>query len=123
MGSDVAAREAAARQVMAGVERSVTAVVNALMLLNLLGATDQAFLLADAYYLERGPILAAMSWRPGQPFVPDQRRRKTNMLFTPTASAMQSDPRFLPLMRDMGLVDYWRRRGVRPDFLAAARTG
>jgi hypothetical protein len=40
------------------------------------------------------------------------------MLFTPTAAAMQKDPRFLPLMRQMGLADYWDRRGILPDFLA-----
>jgi len=89
-----------------------------MMLLNLMGATDDAFELARAYYLEQGPIIAAMEWRPGQPIVPDQRRRKTNMLFTPTASAMQTDPRFLPLMEQMGLTDYWKRRGVVPDFVA-----
>ena len=110
---------AASRQVMTGVERSVAAVVNAMMLLNLMKQTDTAFSLAQAYYLEQGPIIAAVDWRPGQPLVPDQRRRKTNMLFTPTAAAMQRDPRFLPLMQDMGLVNYWRQRGVRPDFLQA----
>jgi len=110
--------EAATRRVMGGVSRSVAAVVNAMMLLNLMGATDAAFELARAYYLEEGPIIAAMQWRPGQPMVPDQRRRKTNMLFTPSAAAMQRDPRFMPLMEGMGLADYWRRRGVVPDFLA-----
>jgi hypothetical protein len=85
-----------------------------------MGATDDAFELAQAYYLEQGPIMAALEWRPGQPIVPDQRRRKTNMLFTPTATAMQRDPRFMPLMRQMGLADYWDRRGVLPDFLKQA---
>lgn len=112
-----AAVGAAVDQVMAGVARSVAAVVNGMMLLNHLGATDRAFDLARAYYLEQGPILAAVSWRPGQPMIRDQRRRKTNMLFTPTAAAMRSDPRFMPLMQQMGLVDYWDKRGVRPDFL------
>jgi hypothetical protein len=74
--------------------------------------------LAEAYYLEQGPIIAAMKWRPGQPFVPDQRRRKTNMLFTPVAATMQRDPRFQPLMNRMGLTNYWDRRGIVPDFLA-----
>ena len=112
-----AAMGAAVDQVMAGVARSVAAVVNGLMLLNHLGATDRAFDLASAYYLEQGPVIAAVSWRPGQPIIRDQRRRKSNMLFTPTAAAMQSDPRFMPLMQQMGLVDYWDKRGVRPDFL------
>jgi len=88
-----------------------------MMLLNHLGATDRAFDLARAYYLEQGPIVAALSWRPGQPIIQDQRRRKTNMLFTPTAAAMRSDPRFMPLMQQMGLADYWDKRGIRPDFL------
>jgi hypothetical protein len=103
---------------MAGAAHSVAAVVNAMMLLNLMGATDEAFELARAYYLEEGPMIAAMEWRPGQPMVPDQRRRKTNMLFTPTASAMQGDPRFQPLMQQMGLTDYWTRRDKVPDFMA-----
>jgi hypothetical protein len=49
--------------------------------------------------------------------IQDQRRRKTNMLFTPTAAAMRSDPRFMPLMEQMGLADYWDQRGILPDFL------
>jgi DNA-binding winged helix-turn-helix (wHTH) protein/tetratricopeptide (TPR) repeat protein len=112
-----AAVGAAVDQVMAGVARSVAAVVNAMMLLNHLGAIDRAFDLARAYYLEQGPIIAAVSWRPGQLVIRDQRRRKTNMLFSPTAVNMQSDPRFMPLMQQMGLADYWDKRGVRPDFL------
>jgi len=115
-----AAMGAAVDQVMGGVARSVAAVVNGMMLLNHLGATDRAFDLARAYYLEQGPVIAAVSWRPGQPIIRDQRRRKSNMLFTPTAAAMQSDPRFMPLMQQMGLVDYWDKRGVRPDFLQQA---
>jgi tetratricopeptide (TPR) repeat protein len=113
--------ELATRRVMASVRGSLSAVINAMMLLNLMDATDAAFAVSEAYYLERGPIIAAMEWRPGQPFLPDQRRRKTNMLFTPTCARMQRDPRFMPLMRDIGLADYWRRRGVVPDFLGAGR--
>lgn len=114
---DPAAVDTATKMIMGGVSKSVTAVVNAMMLLNLMGATDAAFALADAYYLERGPVLAAMSWRPGQPVVPDQRRRKTNMMFTPVAAAMQTDPRFMPLMEQIGMTAYWKRAGVVPDFL------
>ena len=82
-------------------------------------AADAAFDVAHAYYLEDGPIIAAMQWRPGQPNVPDQRRRKTNMLFTPVATAMQKDERFMPLMERMGLQDYWSKRGIKPDFMSA----
>ncbi|WP_066553732.1 winged helix-turn-helix domain-containing protein [Croceicoccus bisphenolivorans] len=116
-GSD---RAQVVARVMASVTQNVAAVVNAFMLLNLMGEVDRAFDLADAYYLEKGPIIAAVSWRPGQPVVQDQRRRKTNMIFTPTAEPMQRDPRFMPLMAKIGLADYWKRKGVVPDFLASA---
>ena len=109
--------EAAAGRIVTGVSKSVAAVVSAMMLLNLMGAVDHAFKLAQAYYLEEGPLIPAMSWRVGQPFVPDQRRRKTNMIFTPVAMPMQRDPRFMPLMQQIGLTDYWDKRGVTPDFL------
>jgi DNA-binding winged helix-turn-helix (wHTH) protein/tetratricopeptide (TPR) repeat protein len=111
-----AAKAAATDRIMAQAVRSPEAVVSAMMLLNLLGALDQAFALADAYYLERGPILAAMRPPPGKPVINDQRRRKTNMLFVPVAQRMREDPRFQPLMEAMGLADYWRRRGVVPDY-------
>jgi tetratricopeptide (TPR) repeat protein len=113
--------EAATRRVLASVRGSLSAVINAMMLLNVMEAIDAAFAVSEAYYLERGPIIAAMEWRPGQPFLPDQRRRKTNMLFTPTCALMRRDPRFIPMMQDIGLTDYWRRRGIVPDFLAEAR--
>lgn len=114
---DRAAINQATERVLDGVRQSVAGVVNAMMLLNLMRATDAAFAVAQAYYLEEGPIIAATSWRPGQPMVPDQRRRKTNMLFTPIAGAMQRDARFMPLMQRMGLANYWDKRGVTPDFL------
>jgi hypothetical protein len=112
--------EQATEQLMGGVRRSVAAVVNAMMLLNVMGATDRAFDLARAYYLEQGPIITAMQWSRG-PVVQDQRRRKTNMLFTPTAAAMQKDERFIPLMKEMGLAQYWRESGTVPDFAMPGR--
>lgn len=115
-GGTPAQREMAAAAVLGQVGQSVTAVVNAMMMLHLLGDTDRAFALAHAYFLEDGPIIAQMEWRPGQPVVPDQRRRKSNILFVPTATAMQRDPRFATLTARMGLREYWMKRGVSPDY-------
>jgi hypothetical protein len=36
-------------------------------------------------------------------------------LFTPAAAPLRADRRFLDLCEGMGLGDYWRRRGIRPD--------
>lgn len=91
--------------------------VNAIMLLNGLGEIDRAFEVAEAYYLDRGPILSRMRWRPDDISINDQRRRKTNMLFVPAGAAMRADPRFSNLTAEMGLGDYWRQAGVIPDHL------
>ncbi|MCY7397970.1 MAG: hypothetical protein LH466_03905, partial [Sphingomonas bacterium] len=91
--------------------------VSAVMVLNALGEIDRAFAVAEAYLLERGPLMASVRWRPGQVSINDQHRRKTNMLFVPVSAAMRADPRFLPLTEEIGLADYWSRAGVKPDFL------
>lgn len=93
--------------------------VNALMILNGLGEIDRAFDVASAYLLERGPLMATVRWRPGQLSVPDQRRRKTHILWVPVAEQMRRDSRFMPLVRDMGMVSYWNAAKVTPDFLKA----
>jgi hypothetical protein len=75
-----AAVGAAVDQVVAGVSSSVVA-VNAILLLNLLGATDRAFDSARAN--GAGVDHCRVSGRPSQPVIRDQRRRKTNILFFP----------------------------------------
>lgn len=117
LGGSQAARSDAIDSIMARVAATPAAVIQGMMLLHLLDALDQIFAVAEAYYLQRGPVLAATRWAPGQQIGNDQRRRKTNMLFVPIARPMQQDPRFGPLMEDMGLAGYWRGRGVVPDHL------
>ena len=41
-----------------------------------------------------------------------------SQLFAPAAAPMRRDPRFLPLMKKLGLLDYWRSSGHWPDFCA-----
>jgi hypothetical protein len=40
------------------------------------------------------------------------------VLFYPTMKAFRADPRFIPLTRRLGLLDYWSRSGHWPDFCA-----
>lgn len=103
--------------VMAGVAASQSGSVNAIMILCSLGAIDRAFAVAEAYLLERGPLIASVTWRPGEVTVKDQHRRKTNMLFVPVAAPMQADPRFQRLVDDIGLSRYWHESGTQPDFM------
>lgn len=107
----------AAELVLGRLAQGPSSAVNGIMILCGLGEIDRAFDAANAYLLERGPLMASVRWRPGQLSVNDQRRRKTNMLFVPVAAGMQADPRFMRLVRDIGLKEYWDRSGMQPDFL------
>ncbi len=102
--------------VVSGIADSPIRVINALMMLNLMQAMDEAFAVADAYFLERGPLIAALRWRPGGELIVDQRRRKTNPLFVPSSWPMRQDSRFEPLMAEMGLDRYWAESGRQPDY-------
>ncbi|MGD9981580.1 MAG: tetratricopeptide repeat protein [Hyphomonadaceae bacterium] len=71
--------------------------VQSLMLLSALGDLDQAFLLARTIFV-------------------DETQGSPEILFHPATSAMRADPRFMPLMKDLGLLAYWRSSGRWPDF-------
>jgi hypothetical protein len=43
-------------------------------------------------------------------------RRTTMFLFYPEMKAFRQDKRFMPIMEQMGLLDYWRESGNWPDF-------
>jgi hypothetical protein len=38
----------------------------------------------------------------------------TGILWTPQLAAMRADPRMAPIVRSIGLADYWRAAGVKP---------
>ena len=81
-----------------------------------LGRIDDAFTIADAYYFGRGFIVPDFD-APGSKFSPDE--RGTRLLFEPVTRPMRADPRFDPLVREIGLERYWRESGVRPDYRRA----
>ncbi len=110
-----AERQAAIRANLGASRASAGGAVNAILLLSALGAVDEVFDVADAYLLFRGPLLPPVDpATPGQT-VNDQRFKKTMMLFNPVMAPARKDPRFERLCRAMGLEDYWRGAGVRPD--------
>lgn len=80
----------------------------AVMVLSALGNVDAAFDFANSLLLFRagaaGKALRSTAWR----FTP--------WLFVPPVAAMRADPRFIGLCDGIGLTDYWRARGIRPDY-------
>ncbi len=88
----------------------------AIMVLSFMGALDAAFDVARGFLLRRGPLIVQLRHTPAQASITDLHNRMTMMLWVPATARLRDDPRFLPLCRDIGLVDYWRSSGRRPDF-------
>lgn len=72
-------------------------------------------LMARGYLLRQGPGIGNLR-TPGAVPAAEQRWRKTMMLFVPPTAPMRADPRFVGLVEDMGLSEYWRRSGAAPDY-------
>ena len=94
---------------------------NAIQFAAPMGLLDDAFQVAEAYYFGRGFNVGPARFTPQQGGYMRRDRLLTHILFAPTTANMRRDPRFLPLVEELGLVDYWRRSGTRPD--AAAEMG
>lgn len=90
-------RAAGIRQVMDCSNSGDLPTAQALMELSRLGQVDDAFALARTRFV-------------------DERRGGEDVLFGAATQAMRSDARFMPLMRDIGLLGYWRLSGHWPDF-------
>jgi DNA-binding winged helix-turn-helix (wHTH) protein len=106
---------AAARQAAAsGPARAIAA----LFALGLLHRVDDAFAVAEAYYLREGTGPVPLRPTDGEPAINDLHRRVTQILFTPACAEMRDDRRFLRLCERAGLAGYWEQTGLRPDFLA-----
>lgn len=118
VGNDQGLRQEAAEALLAQAAAHTGAAVNAILGLALLGQLEGAFAVAEGYLLRRGPLTGNLRTPAPLP-VAEQRWRKTMMLFVPATAGMRADQRFAALTEDMGLGEYWRRSGKRPDFLRA----
>ncbi|MGZ2413013.1 DNA-binding winged helix-turn-helix (wHTH) protein [Sphingomonas sp. F9_3S_D5_B_2] len=94
---------------------------SAVMVLGALNEVDAAFEVCNGFLLWRGSVVRAGT-------SVDQRlgsdsgwRMSVQWLFTPPCAALRHDPRFTRLCADIGLADYWKRRGVQPEYLRLER--
>lgn len=80
---------------------------------SMLGGIDEAFVVAAAYYFNKGFKVPDFSGRGSDSTL---NQRQTRILFEPVTAPMRRDARFEPMVRDLGLDDFWRRSGVQPDY-------
>ena len=107
--------DAAIEACMAAARRGQSSAMQMIPLLAFLGATDQAFAVAEGYYLDRGPVKVPHKFGMAQASIVEMRDRNTTWLFAPPGRTLWPDPRFRSLCKDIGLVDYWRSAGTGPD--------
>jgi tetratricopeptide (TPR) repeat protein len=87
------------------------------MILAALGETDAAFKITDGFLLSRGDIVVRPPAGSRGGWLNSPGWKWTQWLVTPPASGLRADPRFRALCDGIGLSEYWRVRGVRPDYL------
>ncbi|HEX8194213.1 MAG TPA: winged helix-turn-helix domain-containing protein [Allosphingosinicella sp.] len=92
---------------------------NAIEVAAALGAVGRTYEVAQAYYFGRGFQVAGSRYSAQQGSFTRPARRETKLLFSPSTEAMRRDSRFAPLVREIGLADYWRTSGVGADALGA----
>lgn len=110
--------DAAVRANMAAAPSGTGYCGNAVRVCAYLGRLDEAFAAAEALYFGRGFRVAPIRFTPQQGGYTRPERRDTEFLFSPPCRRMRADPRFRPLVDEIGLGDYWRRTRTTPDFLA-----
>jgi hypothetical protein len=100
-------------------KRAGVLAAHGVMILSELDEVDAAFDVAGGFLLWRGPFVRGSRSTSKQVRQDAGWRQSIQWLFTPPCSAMRSDPRFVPLCEGIGLANYWRKRGVTPDYLKA----
>lgn len=117
-GANVAkARSACVRAVQA----SGMAANEAILIMTALGELDTAFDIANGTLLSRGPLVSLEKAGTSRAAEEAGWKIGTQWMWVPPVTAMRADPRFLPLCEGVGLTEYWRKRGVNPDFMRAKR--
>ena len=107
--------DAAVEASLAAARYRQSSAVQMIPTLAFLGTVDQAFSVAEGYYLDRGPRRVPHKFGRAQSSIVDMRDRATVWLFVPQGRSLWRDPRFRALCQEIGLIDYWRSAGVEPD--------
>jgi DNA-binding winged helix-turn-helix (wHTH) protein/Tfp pilus assembly protein PilF len=110
--SDVAAAARGYRDVA---RRGVGFAANAVQFLGEFGLVDEAFQLLNALFADPAAPAGGHRYSTEQGQFASSSARETWFLWTPMCARLRADARMLPLLQDLGLLEYWQRTGSRPD--------
>lgn len=102
VATDARVRSAGAKRVQSCADADTISWRVTLPALSALGDLDGAFRVADRLSFS----------------IPSARSYETTALFYPQTRAMRTDPRFLPLVEKLKMMDYWRATKSQPDVCA-----
>ena len=100
---------------LAAAMRAPGAAAQAIMSLSALGEIDAAYAVAEGFLLRRGAVVVRPAGPAGPALMQDPQWQNTQWLFTPATAPLRAAPRFGAFCRDIGLAEYWQRRGIGPD--------
>jgi DNA-binding winged helix-turn-helix (wHTH) protein len=112
--------ETAVDKTLAMARRAVGFAEGAIRFLGVINRMDAAYSVIEGYYFDRGFALGDRRYSQEQGVYAAQKQRHTYMLFAARTSPLRRDPRFGPLLVELGLEDYWRATGTKPDFRTTA---
>jgi len=98
--TDAAVRAAGASRLLGCVRAGIITSIDAIVTLSLLGQVDAAYTIMGPLLKRSNPVGLQQSGR---------------AIFAPRARPIRADPRFLPLMRETGIYQYWLDTKTQPD--------
>lgn len=107
--------DTAARSYMERARESVGLSINAIQFFAMTGRLDDAFGLLNAFYFNRGFDVGERLYTEEQGAYSERRNRSTWTFWLPFMADLRADSRTAKIIQDVGLSDYWRKSGTRPD--------
>lgn len=110
--------EAATSAALGLAKRGVGFAQNAIVFTAATNQVNTAFQIIDAFYFDRGFALGEARYSKEQAMYSAERTRPTFFLFIPRLASVRRDPRFAPLVAELGLERYWQASGIEPEYRA-----